>query len=77
MKIIYSLIIFLAFSLNVFAEKFVIPDQKIVGAETPIPLGELVDLSVSPIKSPPQYLVETTYTWKVLDGYTEKKSSPI
>jgi len=76
MKIIYSLIIFFAFSLNVFAEKFVIPDQKIVGAETPIPLGELVDLSVSPIKSPPQYLVETTYTWKVLDGYTEKRVRP-
>lgn len=76
MKILYSLIVFLAFSLNVFAEKFVIPDQKIVGAETPIPLGELVDLSVSPIKSPPQYLVETTYTWKVLDGYTEKRVRP-
>ncbi len=73
MKIIYSLVLFLSFSLNVFAEKFVIPDQKIVGAEAPIPLGELVDLSVSSIKSPPQYLVETTYTWKVLDGYTEKR----
>ena len=76
MKILYSLFVFLAFSLNVFAEKFVIPDQRIIGAETPIPLGELVDLSVSPIKSPPQYLVETTYTWKVLDGYTEKRVRP-
>lgn len=73
MKILYSLFVFLIFSLNVFAEKFVVPDQKIVGAETPIPLGELVDLSVSSIKSPPQYLVETTYTWKILDGYTEKR----
>lgn len=76
MKILYSLVIFLSFSLNVFAQKFVIPDQKIVGAETPIPLGELVDLSVSSIKNPPQYLVETTYTWKVLDGYTEKRVRP-
>ena len=73
MKIILSLALTLVFSFNVFAEKFVVPEQKIVGAETPIALGELVDLSVSPIKSPPQYLVETTYTWKVLDGYTEKR----
>ena len=73
MKIILSFALALVFSFNVFAEKFVIPDQKIVGAETPIALGELVDLSVSPIKSPPQYLVETAYTWKVLDGYTEKR----
>jgi len=56
-----------------FAENFIVPEQKIVGAELPIPLGELVDLSISPIQSAPKFLVSTTYAWKVFDGYTEKR----
>lgn len=76
MKILYSLIVFLFLDIGVFAEKFIIPDQKIIGAEAPISLGELVDLSVSPVKNPPQFLVETSYSWKILDGYTEKRVRP-
>lgn len=56
-----------------FAENFIVPEQKIVGAELPIPLGELVDLSISPIQSAPKFLISTTYSWKVFDGYTEKR----
>lgn len=68
-----SLIVFLFFCNFLFAENFIVPEQKIVGAEVPIPLGELVDLSISPIQNPPKYLVSTTYAWKVFDGYNEKR----
>jgi hypothetical protein len=36
-------------------------------------LGDLVDLSVSPIQNPPKFLVSTVYSWKVFDGYAEKR----
>jgi len=68
-----SLLFLLVFCNFTFAENFVIPEQKIVGAEVPIPLGELVDLSISPIQSTPKFLVSTTYSWKVFDGYIEKR----
>lgn len=68
-----ALFFFLVFCNLSFAENFIVPEQKIVGAELPIPLGELVDLSISPIQSPPKFLVSTTYAWKVFDGYTEKR----
>ena len=69
-KALLFLLIFCNLSL---AENFIIPEQKIVGAELPIPLGELVDLSISPIQSAPKFLISTTYSWKVFDGYTEKR----
>jgi len=69
-KSLFFLLVFCNFT---FAENFVVPEQKIVGAEVPIPLGELVDLSISPIQSTPKFLVSTTYAWKVFDGYTEKR----
>jgi hypothetical protein len=68
-----TLFFFLVFCNLTFAENFIVPEQKIVGAELPIPLGELVDLSISPIQSTPKFLVSTTYAWKVFDGYTEKR----
>lgn len=68
-----TILFFLIFCNIAFAETFVVPEQKIVGAELPIPLGELVDLSISPIQSPPKFLVSTTYAWKVFDGYAEKR----
>jgi len=69
-KSLFFLLVFCNFT---FAENFIIPEQKIIGAEVPIPLGELVDLSISPIQSAPKFLVSTTYAWKVFDGYTEKR----
>jgi hypothetical protein len=69
-KTLFFLLVFCNLSL---AENFIVPEQKIVGAELPIPLGELVDLSISPIQSAPKFLVSTTYAWKVFDGYTEKR----
>jgi len=69
-KTLLFLLVFCNLSL---AENFILPEQKIVGAELPIPLGELVDLSISPIQSAPKFLVSTTYSWKVFDGYAEKR----
>lgn len=52
---------------------FAVPDQKITGAEQPVPLGELVALEVSPVKGPVPDLASTTVAWKVFDGTSEKK----
>lgn len=55
------------------AADFIVPQQKIVGAEAPVPLGELVDLTVSPIKDPPKNFVSCSIAWKVFDGDKEKR----
>lgn len=55
------------------AADLVIPQQKIVGAEAPIPLGELVDLTISKITDPPKYFVSYSVAWKVFDGDKEKR----
>lgn len=68
-----AMFFFLVFCNLAFAENFIVPEQKIVGAEVPIPLGELVDLSMSQIQPIPKFLVSTTYSWKVFDGYSEKR----
>jgi len=60
-------------SSSLFGADFVVPQQKIVGAESPIPLGELVDLSISPIKDPPKHFVSYSMAWKVFDGDKEKR----
>lgn len=53
----------------------VVPAQVIVGAENPIPLGELVSLSVSPISSKIDHLQASTYTWKIFEaGFQEKRA---
>jgi hypothetical protein len=53
-------------------EKWVVPEQKIVGAEKPVPLGEIVFLSVSRIDTPPVGYVKSNVAWKVMDGGKEK-----
>jgi hypothetical protein len=54
------------------AGEFVAPTQTILGAEQPVPLGELVFLTVSPIKEKPANLEKVEYQWKVFDGDAEK-----
>jgi hypothetical protein len=56
-----------------FATDFVVPKQAVVGAEKPIPLGELVDLSLSPLEEKPPHLVGVTSTWKVFDAAGQEK----
>jgi hypothetical protein len=54
-------------SVTGLATEFVPPKQTIQGADKPIPLGELVDLSVSTIDKAPEFYVKSSYTWRVLD----------
>lgn len=72
-KILCSLLVTILISSSSLATDFVVPQQKIVGAEAPVPLGELVDLTVSPIKDPPKHFVSCSIAWKVFDGDKEKR----
>jgi hypothetical protein len=58
---------------STFAADFVVPQQRIIGAEAPIPLGELVDLTISPIKDPPKHFTSYSVAWKIFDGDKEKR----
>lgn len=55
-----------------FGQDRVIPEQKIVGAEKPVPLGEIVFLSLSKVDSPPAGYVKYHVAWKVMDGGKER-----
>jgi len=68
-----SVAFFMLFVNYAFATDFVVPSQKIVGAETAVPLGELVDLTISPIKDPPKHFISYSVAWKVFDGDREKR----
>lgn len=72
-KFIISVIAAVLINSSLLATDFVVPQQKIVGAELPVPLGELVDLTVSPIKDPPKHFVSCSIAWKVFDGDKEKR----
>jgi hypothetical protein len=72
-KFIISIVAALLVNSALIATDFVVPQQKIVGAESPVPLGELVDLTVSPIKDPPKHFVSCSIAWKVFDGDKEKR----
>lgn len=47
--------------------------QKILGADKPIPAGELVMLELSPIESPPADWKGQQVEWKVFDGENERR----
>lgn len=72
-KILCSLLAAILISGSSLATDFVVPQQKIVGAEAPVPLGELVDLTISPIKDIPKYFVSYSVAWKIFDGDKEKR----
>lgn len=72
-KFIISVIAAVLINSSLLATDFVVPQQKIVGAELPVPLGELVDLTVSPIKDAPKHFVSYSIAWKVFDGDKEKR----
>jgi hypothetical protein len=75
-RIFISTVAVLLLSTTVFAQpdKFVKPDQKVVGAEEVVPAGEPIILKVTPITTPPKYLVQTTYSWKILADDKEKSN---
>ena len=72
-KLLISILAAVLINSGLLATDFVVPQQKIVGAEAPVPLGELVDLTVSPIKDPPKHFVSCSIAWKVFDGDKEKR----
>lgn len=55
-----------------FGQDRVIPEQKIVGAEKAVPLGEIVFLSLSKVDNPPTGYVKFHVAWKVMDGGKER-----
>lgn len=55
------------------ADKYVLPEQKISGAEQPVAVGEIVRLTLNPPSSPPANLLKTSVLWKVFDGNQEQK----
>jgi hypothetical protein len=55
-----------------FGQDRVVPEQKIVGAEKAVPLGEIVFLSLSKVETPPAGYVKFHVAWKVMDGGKEK-----
>jgi hypothetical protein len=57
----------LAVSGVVRADEFVLPEQKIEGAEEKIEPGDLADIFVKHPKNPPSTLVSTSYDWYVYD----------
>lgn len=54
-------------------DKYVLPKQSIVGADKPVPLGELVDLDLSPIENRPANLASVSVDWRVFEGNTPKR----
>ncbi len=60
-------------SLAARATDFQLPEnQQIVGVDKPVPLGELVTLTVNPVQKAPEHFLKATYDWKVFDGLKEK-----
>ena len=54
-----------------------IPQQKIVGAEEPVPAGEIVILQPSSIDNPDPNLISVSYGWVVVeDGKVKKRIRP-
>lgn len=54
--------------------KFVLPVQKIEGAEAPVEMGEVILLNLSKIDKVPDNLVNYTVEWKIFDKGVEKKA---
>ncbi len=72
-KVSLSVLLLLVFAFSFArATEFQVPDRKITGAEFPIALGEMVDLSVSEYAKP-AHLAGISYDWKVFDQGKEKK----
>lgn len=56
-----------AWPLLAYADDLDVPKQSIVGADNPIPLGELADLTLSALGKTPKDMVSYSATWKIID----------
>ena len=73
-KYLFSLVILLAAAFAQAADQPQIPTQKIVGAEDPIPAGEIVVLQPSSIDTQPPGLLSVSYGWVIIeDGKVKKR----
>jgi hypothetical protein len=67
-RVMFALCAVLLLAGGARADEFVVPKQVVQGADSPVPLGEMVDLSLSPVPDPkPQYLASTSEVWHVFD----------
>jgi hypothetical protein len=74
---IFGAVLGLVLACSSYAADFVAPVQKIVGAEQAYAAGELIDLTISPIKDKPQYFIQASYDWKVFEeNFQEKRVRP-
>lgn len=48
------------------SDKYILPAIEIVGADTPVPLGDIVVLSIKPIDKLPEGLKSSIYSWTIL-----------
>ena len=75
-KFIISTLLLVICTFGAFAQaqdKYVVPQQSILGAEIPVVSGEMVILEISPVKSEVKYLKSIDYRWKVLQDGQEKR----
>jgi len=73
LRCVAAAVLTLGLSVGAFAQdKYTVPDQKIVGAEKPVPLGDIVFLSLSKVDQPPAGYTKYNVTWKVIDGGKER-----
>lgn len=70
-KFLLTVVLFV-FTTYAGAADFILPKQRILGAEEPIPLGELVMLSVSEMEEKPKYLDQAKYKWKIFENGKER-----
>jgi hypothetical protein len=67
MKSLLAILAVVFMSAAARADDYVVPKQTVVGAEKSIPLGEEVDLSLSPVGDLPKYLVSSSEEWAVYE----------
>lgn len=69
MKVCISFLALVLLASPAYADTdFVVPTQKICGADKPFELGELVRLSVSALKDKPKYLMSSHTMWRVMEA---------
>lgn len=71
MRLVYTFFL-LFFANSAFPAEFVVPEQKILGADKDILIGKAADLFVSPVRAKPDHWVGAKYEWKVFEVVSDK-----
>ncbi len=75
-KYAFSVVVGLAFALSAMATEFVVPEQKITGADKVHKLGRLVKLDVTGVKDKPEHYQSSTYKWKIYEVLYDNNRMP-